>query len=164
MDAYEIVNALNQLLGLADSLDDTGIVGVKALSNGQYTTREVLRLELSRFLLYIGNGNSYLEDGEVALLNLVMNSDYNAMQWRQVATTTDAPNPSSSMTLMGFLSGDKALTQQNGYRTTFSTDALIQTFQAFGNLMVAFDENSVSKARCAKYINGMKSYVMKNLR
>lgn len=163
MDAYEIVNALNQILDLADSLDNTGVVGVKALSNGEYTTREVLRLELSQFLLYIGNGNSYLEDGEVALLNLVMNSDYNAMQQRQVATTTDAPNPANSMTLMGFLSGDKALTQQNGYKTTSSTDVLIQTFEAFGNLMVAFDENATSKARCVKYISGMKSYVMKNL-
>ena len=55
-------------------------------------------------------------------------------------------------------------TQQNGYKTTSSTDVLIQVFEAFGNLMVAFDENSVSRARCAKYINGMKSYVMKNLR
>lgn len=163
MDAYEIVNALNQILDLADSLDNTGVVGVKALSNGEYTTREVLRLELSQFLLYIGNGNSYLEDGEVALLNLVMNSDYNAMQWRHVATTTDAPNPANSMTLMGFLSGDKALTQQNGYKTTSSTDVLIQTFEAFGDLMVAFDENATSKARCVKYISGMKSYVMKNL-
>ena len=163
MDAYEIVDALDRILSLADALDDTGVVGVKALSNGKYTTREVLRLELSRFLLYIGNGNSSLEDGEVALLNLVMNSDYNAYQWRQVATTTDAPNPSSSMTLMGFLSGDKALTQQNGYKTTSSTDLLIQLFDAFGNLIVAFDENAVSKARCVKYISGMKSYVMKNL-
>ena len=163
MDAYEIVNVLNRILDLADSLDNTGVVGVKALFNGEYTTREVLRLELSQFLLYIGNGNSYLEDGEVALLNLVMNTDYNAMQWRQVATTTDAPNPANSMTLMGFLSGDIALTQQNGYKTTSSTDVLIQTFEAFGNLMVAFDENATSKARCVKYISGMKSYVMKNL-
>lgn len=163
MDAYKIVNALNQILDLGDSLDDTGVVGVKALSDGQYTTREALRLELSQFLLYIGNGNSYLEDGEVALLNLVMNSDYNALQWRKLATTTEAPNPANCLTLMGFLSGDKALTQQNGYRTTSSTDVLIQTFEVFGNLMVAFDENSVSKARCAKYISGMKSYVMKNL-
>lgn len=60
MDAYEIVNALNQILNLADTLDDTGVVGVKALSNGQYTTREVCRLELSQFLLYIANWERYL--------------------------------------------------------------------------------------------------------
>ena len=31
MDVYEIVNALNQILNLGDSLDDTGVVGVKHL-------------------------------------------------------------------------------------------------------------------------------------
>lgn len=159
MDAYEIVNALNQILNLAD----TGVVGVKALSNGQYTTREVCRLELSQFLLYIANGNGTFTDGEVALFNIVLGDEYTAYQLKQLASTVDAPSPSSSMTLMGFLSGDAALTQQNGYRTTVSTDLLINVFEAFGNLMVAFDENPVSKARCAKYISGMKSYVMKNL-
>ena len=164
MDAYDIVNALNQILDLGDSLDDTGVVGVRALTNGEHTTREAIRLELSQFLLYIANGNSTLEDGEVALINLVLGGDYTSFQLKQLAATTNEPTPSSCLTLAGFLSGDMALTQQNGYKTTSSTDVLIQVFEAFGNLMVTFDENSVSRARCAKYINGMKSYVMKNLR
>ena len=28
MDAYEIMNALNQILDLGDSLDDTGVLGL----------------------------------------------------------------------------------------------------------------------------------------
>ena len=163
MDAYEIVNALNQILNLGDTLDNTGVVGVKALSNGQYTTSEVCRLELSQFLLYIANGNGTLTDGEVALVNIVLGEDYSSFQLKQLASSINNPDPASSMTLIGFLSGDAALSQQNGYRTTTSTDVLINVFEAFGNLMVAFDENPVSKARCAKYINGMKTYVMKNL-
>ncbi len=55
MDAYDLINMLNQVQGLADSLDGTGVVGVKALTNGQYTTRDTLKLELSKFLLYIAN-------------------------------------------------------------------------------------------------------------
>lgn len=163
MNVYEIVNTLNQILNYADSIDGTGAVGVKALSNGQYTTREALRLELSRFLLHIGNGNDHLDEAEVALLNIVRGSNFTASQWRQIALTTDAPNPSESMTLMGFLSTDKALSAQNGYKTTSSTDALIQIYKTFGDLMVAFDENADSKARCVKYISGMKSFAMKNL-
>ena len=121
------------------------------------------KLELSQFLLYIANGNGTLTEGEAALVNIVLGEDYTPSQLRQLASTIDAPSPSSSMTLMGFLSGDAALSQQNGYRTTTSTDVLINVFGAFGNLMVAFDENPVSKARCVKYISGMKAYVMKNL-
>lgn len=164
MDAYEIVNSLNQILDFGDSLDNTGVAGVKALTNGEHTSREAIKLELSQFLLYIVNGNGTLEDGEVALINLVLGGDYNAYQLKQLAATTNEPNPSSCLTLTGFLSGDMALTQQNGYKTTTTTDVLIQVFEAFGNLMVAFDENSVSKVRCAKFINGMKTYVMKNLK
>lgn len=60
MDAYDLINMLNQVQGLADSLDGTGVVGVKALTNGQYTTRYTLKLELSKFLLYIANGKTIL--------------------------------------------------------------------------------------------------------
>ena len=99
MDAYEIVNALNQILDLGDSLDDTGVVGVRALTNGEHTTREAIRLELSQFLLYIANGNSTLEDGEVALINLVLGGDYTSFQLKQLAATTNEPTPSSCLTL-----------------------------------------------------------------
>lgn len=162
MDAYEIVNVLNQVLDMGDRLDDTGVVGVKALSDGQYTTREVCRLELSRFLIYIASGNGSFTDGEVALINIVIGQEYSAFQLKQIASTTDEPTP-SCMTLMGFLTADIELSRQSGVRTTTTTDFLISVYETFGNLMVAFDENQVSKARCVKFINGMKTYVMKNL-
>lgn len=93
MDAYEIVNALNQILDLGDSLDDTGVVGVRALTNGEDTTREAIRLELSQFLLYIANGNSTLEDGEVALINLVLGGDYTSFQLKKLAARLTNPPP-----------------------------------------------------------------------
>ena len=163
MDAYEVVNALNQILSLGDTLDHTGVAGVSALTNGQYTTRETCKLELSKFLLYVANGNGILTEGEVALINIVLGQEYSAYQLKQLASSIGTPDPSSCMTLVGFLSGDAALSRQNGYRTTTSTDALINAFEAFGNLMVAFDENYVSKTRCANYISGMRSFVMRNL-
>ena len=103
MDAYEIVNALNQILDLGDSLDDTGVVGVRALTNGEHTTREAIRLELSQFLLYIANGNSTLEDGEVALINLVLGGDYTSFQLKQLAATTNEPTPLVLLNVSRFL-------------------------------------------------------------
>ena len=163
MDAYEIVNALNQVYGIADKLDNTGVVGVKALSNGQHTTRETLQLELSHFLLYVANGNGNFTDGEVALVNLVLGGEYSSWQLKQLCTTTDDPNPATSLTLMGFVSGDKAINEQNGTKELSVTNLLINLYETLGNLMVAFDESPVSKARVIKYISGMKSYAMKNL-
>ena len=163
MDAYEVVSYLNQVYGLGDSLDETGVCGVYKLTNGDHTTREAIRLELSQFLLYIGSGNGMYSDGEVALLNLVLGEEYEAYQYRQLSASVDAPNAANSLSLMGFLSGDMALNQQNGTRSTTTTDTLINLFKAFGELMVAFDENPTAKARCAKHISGMKAYVMKNI-
>ena len=163
MDAYELINYLNQVLNLGDSLDETGSAGVYALTKGEHTTKDVTRLELGRFLLYIASGNGVLTDGEVSLVNIVMNQELNAFQYKQLENQLEAPNPASLLSLAGFLSGDLALNQANGTKSTQCTDLLIQAFETFGNLMVAFDENSVSKIRCVKFISGMKSYVMKNL-
>ncbi len=41
-----------------------------------------------------------------------------AYQLKQLENSTDDPNPANCMTLMGFLSGDKVLNQQNGTRST----------------------------------------------
>lgn len=164
MDVNEILDALNKILDLGDSLDGTGVVGVKALTNGRHTSRETIRLELSKFLLYIANGNCTLDDGETALINIVLDDHLTASELKKVAAAMDVPDPSSCLTLMGFLSGDMKWSQLKGCRTTTFTNSLITAFEAFGHLMVAFDENSVSQARCDKYINGMKSYVLKNFR
>ena len=162
MDAYEVVDALNKTLDLGDRLDDSGL-GVKFLSDGEYTTRQMCQSELTLFLLYIASGNGSLTDGEVALLNLVSGQEYSASKLMQIASSRDEPKPTSCMTLMGFVSADIELSRQSGERTTTTTDFLISVFEALGNLMVAFDENPVSKARCDKFINGMKTYVMKKL-
>ena len=44
MDAYEIVNALNQIYNICDTLDNSG-VGAWNLTNGNTKTREALKLE-----------------------------------------------------------------------------------------------------------------------
>ena len=163
MDAYELISYLNNVLKLGDSMDDTGVTGAYALTNGEHSTREVLRLELGRFLLYIASGNATLTDAEVSLVNVVMETDLSASQLRQLESNADVPDPSASLALMAFLSGDKTLNQVNGTRGTQSTDLLIQLYETFGNLMVDFDENAAAKARCAKYISGMKSFALKNI-
>ena len=48
MAAQEIINALNQIYDLGDSLDDAGI-GTLALTNGNKTTREACRLDIVHF-------------------------------------------------------------------------------------------------------------------
>ena len=163
MDAYEIVRHLNQVLDLCDSLDQSGEIGVIGLTNGKTTSREALRLQLGFFLLYIGGSNGYLTDGETALINVVMDTEYTAQQFKQLLDPTDAPDPASSMIMMGFLSGDMALNQQNGTRSTQLTDVLIQLYEAMANVMIAFDDNPVAHARKAKYISGMKAYVWKHI-
>ena len=163
MDAQELINMLNQILDLGDLMAETGVTGVKALTNGKLTTREITRLDLSRFLLYVASGNRVLTEGEVLLINLASGYELSALSLQHIEDTTNPPNP-DSLTLKGFLSGDIALSEHNGYRYTGLTDQLIDLFETYGNVMVAFDENPVSRARKLKYISEMKSYVSKNLK
>ena len=162
MNAYDYLDFLNQFLNLADVMDNSGF-GVRRISNGEYTSRESCRLELGAFLMYIANGKGRINDDDASLINIVMGTEYTGYQLTQVAATLDEPKPSSSMTMLGFISGDIALTQQNGYRTTQSTDALINLFDTFGSLMVAYDDNYISRNRFNNYIAGMKSYVNQHL-
>lgn len=164
MDGQEIINALNRIYEISDSIDQTGLVGVKAISKGQFTTRQAIQLELTQFLLYIANGNASFSDGEVALINLVLNLNCNSQQLAALCTSIAEPDPANSLGLAGFLSADKFINLRSGDHSTSSTDVLIQFYELMGKLMVAFDENSVSEKRVKKYINGMKSYVMKNLK
>ena len=162
MDAYEIVNALNQTYNICDPLDNSG-VGAWNLTNGNTKTREALKLELTQFLLYIGNANSSFSEGEQALINLVYGDNWSIFQLKQACATIDEPSPSSSLTLAAFLYGQKAINSQNGSRETSVIDLITNLYDAMGQLMIEFDENAVSKARFNKYMSGMKSYILKNL-
>jgi len=161
MDAYEIANALNQTYNLCDTLDNAGF-GAYGLTNGEHRTRETLKLELSQFLMWVGNANGSFSDGELALVNFVLGMELDSFQMKQIITTNE-PIPSNSLTLMGFLAGDKALNAANGTRGTQTTNVLIDLYNNMGQVMVAFDDNSVARAKLNKYISGMKTYVMKNL-
>ena len=163
MDAYEIVSLYNQTLDLCDTLDNSGL-GVYALTDGKYRTRETLRLDLSRFLLYLGNANASFEDGEVALINIVLDEEYTATMYEKLCASVDEPIPGDSLTLMGFVSGDKALNNQNGTRSTQLCDFLVNLYENMGNVMVALDDNKVATMRKIKFINGMKAYIMKQVR
>jgi hypothetical protein len=163
MDAYEIVSLYNQTLDLCDTLDNSGL-GVYALTDGGHRTRETLRLELSQFLLYLGNANASFEDGEVALMNIVLGEEYTASTYEQLCASVDEPSPDKSLTLIGFISGDKALNNQNGTRSTQLCDLLVNLYENMGNVMVALDDNKVATLRKIKFINGMKSYIMKQIR
>ena len=162
MDAYEIVSLYNQTLDLCDTLDNSGL-GVYALTDGGHRTRETLRLELSQFLLYLGNANASFEDGEVALMNIVLGKEYTASMYEQLCASVNEPSPDKSLTLIGFVSGDKALNNKNGTRSTQLCDLLFNLYETMGNVMVALDDNKVATMRKIKFINGMKSYAMKKI-
>ena len=71
MDINDLVQALNGILKLGDTLDNTG-VGIQTISNGQHTTRGIIQLELGQFLLYVGDGGTTFTEGQAALVNLLL--------------------------------------------------------------------------------------------
>lgn len=164
MTANEIVNLYNEILGIGDTLDDLG-VGVYALTDGGFKTREALKLELSQFLLYIGNANGSFDDGEVALMNIILGENHTASAYEQLSARASEPSPNVSLSLLGFISGDKTLNKRNGTNgATQLCDMLIDFYEGLANVMLAFDKNKDATVRKIKFINGMKAYVMKSMR
>lgn len=161
MDAYDILRVLNNMYDLCDDFDRQGF-GAYALTDGKNTSREALRLELAQFLLWVGDANGVYSGGELALVGLVLGTELNETQAKQIITGRE-PDPSGTLSLMGFLIRDKAANAANGTREAKAANALIDLFSSLGDLMVAFDDNPAAKAKKSKFINGMQTYVQKKL-
>lgn len=159
MDVNDIINALNHVLDLGDQLDNAG-GGVQGLTNGEHTTREVCKIELSQFLLYIADGCSYVNDAQASLLNLVLGDGYSsvpAYKVKELAKSVSAPDPSKHATLMAFRQADLALARQNGDNSSSLTNILVSIYEAFGQLMVAVNENPIAQSRYDRVISQFKS-------
>ena len=159
MDVNDIVNALEGILGLGDTLDSNGI-GINTATGGEHTTREVLKTELGQFLMYVGAGGSSFSDGQVGLVNLLLSDQFGQLPaWRikSVADDMTPPDPARNLSFIAFSAGDKAIAQQEGTPSKQLTDALINLYETFGTLMVAFNENAVSQSRCDSYVRSMRS-------
>ena len=115
MDANDIIKALNHVLDLGDQLDNAG-GGVQGLTNGEHTTREVCKIELGQFLLHLASSSSFINDGQAAVLNLVLGDGFSeipAYKFKELASTISAPDPSNNLTLSAFMQADMAISQQS---------------------------------------------------
>ena len=162
----ELENALNKLRDIGDDLDDEGL-GVYALTDGSHSTRECLNLELGHLLLYLANSNGNITDGEATLLNIVM-GDVNycdKYSLSRLAAITEEPKPDLLLSLMAFLAADKAINQSSGTKDNQMTDMLIHFYEMMASIIAVCDQNTNSDAekKKMKFLNGMETYVKKNL-
>lgn len=162
MDFDKIVSVFNQTLDLCDTLDNAEC-GVYTLTDGEFRMRDTLRLELSQFLLYVGNANGSFEDGEIEMLNIVLGEEHTASYYEYLGEKAADPSPENSLTLVGFISADRTFNNQNGTRNTQLCNLLVQLYETMGNIMVTLDENSDAAMRKLKFISRMKAYIMKQM-
>ena len=159
MDANDIINALNRVLDLGDQLDNAG-GGVQGLTNGEHTTREVCKIELGQFLLYLASSSTFINDGQAAVLNLVLGDGFSeipAYKFKELASTISAPDPSNNLSLSAFMQADMALSQQNGESSSSLTSILISIYKAFGQLLIAVNENALAHSRYDRFVSRLES-------
>lgn len=156
MDANSILNILYGLLDLGDQIDNAGI-GVQGLSNGEYTTREVCKLELGQFLLYLASSSTFINEGQAAFLNILFrtgDSEIPAYKLKELASGIIAPDPSKNLTLAAFMQADMVLPPRNGEDSASLTSILINTYKTFGQLMMLTrDEDVLAKIRYDRTIS-----------
>ena len=158
MDINDITEILNQIYGVADSIDDTP-AAVKRLTNGNQTTREVLKLDLLRFLMYVCSADG-ITDNDATLMGLVMdNFGYTANDFISLSRTVADPDPDQTISLMSFCLADIMFNKQKGTRGTQFSDVCINTFDVFGNIAVAMhNDNRLVSLRKETLITGMRLY------
>ena len=162
----ELENTLNKLRDIGDNLDDAGL-GVKTLYDAPFRTRDCINIELGEFLLYLANANGDITDGEEAVLNIVMGDIQACDKYTlsRLAATTEEPKPDLMLSLEAFLAADKALNQNSGTKNTQMTDMLIQFYEMMASIIAACDQraNLAAEKKKMKFLNGMETYVRKNL-
>lgn len=159
MDANDIIDALNGVLELGDKLDDSGI-GILQASDYEHSTRDIIKLELGSFLIYIGDGGFTFTDAQATLVNLCLADRFGEIpswQMKSVAAEINEPDPYQILSYAAFENADKNLTEQNGISTHKMTDILIDLFESFGRLMVTINESTLAQIRYDQYMNGLKA-------
>lgn len=159
MDINDLVQALNGILELGDTLDNTG-VGIQTISNGQHTTRGIIQLELGQFLLYVGDGGTTFTEGQAALVNLLLSERFGqapAWHMKDIASAVGTPDAGDNMSFNVFHAADVGLSEQKGRQENQLTEMLIGLYESFGKIMVLLNQNILSQIRCDNYINALKA-------
>lgn len=162
MDELKIryAGTLEKILGLADELDYSRI-GVRAMTgDATTTTREVCKLELGFFLIYIGDGGIFFNNDQTELINLILTGQlgpYSTSAMNEIASKLTIPLAEDNLTFSAFERMDDVLKQKTGIPTTEGTDLIINLYEIFGELMVDYNPNERSRIRYMSYMNGLKA-------
>ena len=161
----ETVNTLNELRVLGDNLDEAGI-GVKAIFDIPYRTRDLINIELGEFMLYLAHVNGDITDREAALLYIVMgdNQDCDKYSLSQIVSRI-GPKPDNLYSLGAFLGADYFSNRGTGTKNTRTTDRLIQLYEKMASIIAACAQraNPAAEKMKMEFLNGMKTYVKENL-
>ena len=159
MDVNELINVLNRILDLGDTLDNSG-AGAAAATGGEHTTRGIIKIELGLFLLYIGDAGSAFNDGQASLVNILLSERFGQIpSWnmKSIAEGLDAPDPDGNTSFTIFQNADQAMVEQNGGDPNRLTNILITLYDTFGKVMIGLNQNYLAQVRFDRYMNGLKA-------
>lgn len=159
MDVKDLIQALNSILELGDTLDNNAI-GLQSMTSGQHSTREIIQMELGQFLLYVGDGGSSFTDAQAALVNLLLSEQFGeAPAWRMkdIASAVGIPDAEDNMSFQVFHAADIGISEQKGIQENRLSEMLIGLYESFGKLMVLLNQNILSQIRCDNFIESLKT-------
>ena len=156
-DLSQILNgfgkAVDQIMEFTENLDAIG-VGLPGMS-----TRTTCALELLRFLLYIADGCSVINETQATLLNSVvkhLGERLNPQAFKPLLRGMGIGGVSDvipNATMKVFLKGDLAVARQNGGKSSGSMSLLVNVFQLLGKSMASVSNNPISEDRYRTAMN-----------
>lgn len=160
MIVQEAIKNLELALDFADQIDSS--LNRTDDTDERLSTRHLCIQELTHFLLHIAGGCSIVNDAQAGLLSIVMGDDFKPIptsEMKEAARRVGPPNMNRHLTLMTFQKCDEILAPEIGVDPVFSR-LLLKIYEMFGEIMVAINENPVSRCRYETMIGQLRDRVL----
>ena len=162
----EIKNLLNQLYNACDAIDNTDI-GLKNIGNGKTTLRDILKLDIASFTMYLSASSGRVEWQEANYIGEILDMNLNAEAVSQVIKdqnfySTEFENK-IPLSLQIFVKIDQTLSNMlNGQKVS---ETLVGIFKMIGMDLISCDNNVTQNERndINIYISNLEKYVQNEL-
>lgn len=159
MNKNTVIGFYGAILGICDQVDK--ILGADLIANKFGNTKDILNMELGRYLLYVGTGASSLTDEQADLINLCFRDRFGektAWELNCAADELSEPDPDLNASYAIFNAADSKGAEKNGNPNNHAlATTLIKLYELFGELMVQMNENWMSQYRYETYMNGLRA-------
>lgn len=165
---YKLKNAINNVYNVCDSLDKTQFGALRTGSNS--SSRDILRMELAKFLIYLSNSDGVYSWQESEFINDYLDYQINETEAKRLLEDRSIFHYEFGITppsmLKRFVNADNAVYDSKGTIESPASELILRLYEAVGKEFLACDLNSTDEevADLTIFLTFMRNYISDNLK